>query len=211
MATVQLDNGAILELQDGEEVIYTHSRISRKEGFMKMLVYIFVITTKRIALVPDPKWNKKTQGVQTINYADIYYAQHGKSTAKYSSFAYFDIKMNEKRKLLGFIPVHIKQQFLISAGVKESFSLLGKEMKSELKDMAMNMAQAMESSHVDLTAKTQSEYDEKQAEIAKEWAKIRDRAAASDAAADKKAKLTPNDRAGIIIGLVNEARKLALA
>ena len=207
MAQVQLDKDVTLDLLDDEEVIYFCPRVSRKDGFMKMSVFVFIITDKRIALVPDPKWNKKSKTTETLQYTDYLYAQSGKDPD--SAFSQFLLVMKEKEKLLGFIPVHKKQMFQVSAGAKEALGLLGKEFASGIKDIAMNMAQSAENQQIYQDSKNQGEYDERYKKMTAEWQQIRAKANASAAEANKKAKLTPYDRRNIIVGLLNDAIKLA--
>ena len=117
MATVQLEDGAALELMAGEEVIFSNAKVARMEGMLKETTFNFVITNKRIALVRYPKWDKEGKGTETMNYADIFTAELVKD--QNASDSEFNILLNEKKKMMGFIPVYKKVVFRILTGFKE--------------------------------------------------------------------------------------------
>ena len=117
MATVQLEDGAALELLAGEEVIFSNPKVARMEGKIKETTFNFAITNKRIALVRYPKWDKEGKGTDTINYTDIFTAEPVKD--QNASDSEFNILLNEKKKIMGFTPVYKKVAFRILTGFKE--------------------------------------------------------------------------------------------
>ena len=203
MAQVQLDKDFSLDLQNGEELIYA-DKVGRIEGFKYFgKTFVFTVTTGRIVIVP-----KKGAETETVNYADILYAEVHKESGD-GAIGNFRLKMAEKKKILGFIPAHKTMAFSVTGTLLESLSLLGKSMAAEGKDILINTAQAMENNQIYLDSKNQGEYDERYKKMKAEWDAIRARANASNEELRKTKKPTPVMRMKALVKIINEAQKLA--
>jgi hypothetical protein len=206
MEKVQLDKKTELELQDGEVVIFAHKVGHIKGPFMGRQVN-FAITNKRIALVPY----KAGEGTETINYADIAYAYVSNAMSD-QSMGMFKLVMQEKTKLLGFIPAHKKMKFQLMGSLGESFALMLKDVGRELKKEAGNMMSIMDyqqrvqaiDSRGDLTSE-QKGWAKTQAwsNASGEWAALFEKTAIYSK------KPTPVQRMKLLVELVSEAKKNA--
>lgn len=198
-----------MELREGEGVFFSHKVVLMK-NLLGGASYNFAITNQRIALVPY----KKDKEVISISYADIYYAQVTKRTAS-GSQAFFKLYFNEKKKLLGFLPVHVSMKFVLQGKLLENLALFGKSSMQELKGVALNYMQILDyqSQSGDIDRNSQL-YDksaaksEAWAKVAKYWESFDDRA---QERAAKAKKLTPCMRAELLVDTVNEVTKLIKA
>ena len=200
MAKFELEDGASLELLDGEEIICASPKVARLEGFFKGTTFIFVITNKRVALVRYPKKDKEGKGTDTVNYADILYAQRGKDPD--SSLSEFSIVFLEKEKKLGFIPVHKKMLFRIQAGLVESFVLTGKDIAAEMRSVGANMADSAARESAANDATSLADYEKRM----DQWRAVRKQFVEGSG---KNSKPTPKDRRNLLVSALNDAIKLA--
>jgi hypothetical protein len=204
MTTVQLDKDYAVNLLDGEVVVYAH-KVAYFKGFLKTPRYYFVITNKRIALVP-----KKSDEAENINYADIYRAKWGK-IAQDNSFGEFRIVLNEKKNLLSFIPVRKSIKFQLRGVFVESVKLLGKHFAEEGKTYIATMleiadyqqrVQAIDQRGDLSDQQKQWAKNEAWTKTSKEWGNMFEKTAIADK------KPNPAQRMKLIVELVNDALKI---
>jgi hypothetical protein len=148
MATQKLDEKTAIDLQEGEVVIFSNTpKLHHVLGWFRGYQCNFVITNKRIALVPY-KTDKETT---TINYKDIESTfpvfptiQKNPDWGNKSGTAGQKIDFQIKMKKNGSDFSGKKLKFEIRASVKTMFKNMGKELGSELKTGFANMMQMMD-------------------------------------------------------------------
>jgi hypothetical protein len=201
MATVQLDKDYAVDLLEGEVVVYAH-KVAYFKGFLKTPSYYFVITNKRIALMP-----KKSNVAENISYADIYRAKCGK-IAQDNSFGQFHIVLNEKKNLLGFIPVRKSIKFHVKGSFAESVKLLGKHFAEEGKYYVSTMLDIADYQQRVQSIDRRGDLSDQQkqwakneawSQTSKEWGTMFEKTAIADK------KPNPAQRMKLIVELVNDA------
>lgn len=206
MSKVTLDKGYDLELQDGEVIIYA-DKWGAAELTLKNILgnwYYAAITNKRLALV-----SKNSSEVETINYNEISWVSYKDPS---SSAAQIILKFHEKKKWLGFLPVHKKRTFQLSVKLLEAFKLLGKDMMREAKWHIANMASIADYNQRRQAIQERGDLTEQQkqwamneawANVSKEWGDM------FETTAIFSKKPTPKMRRDLMVDLIRQAIKLS--
>jgi hypothetical protein len=200
-------------VQDGEEVIFAH-KVKRRDCCFKTTWVNFAITNQRIALVPY----KQGIAQADINYADLFNARMGTEGAAKTN-TQFHLTLNEKTKLLGFIPARKKITFQLFGTAGEAFKLLAKDAASDYKAMVNDLAdasavvdkQASILSHTQMGTSAATIEREKRELWQLRSQQLHNMVSAAQTKEAKSKKPTPVDRAKLLVSLVNEAIKTAKA